>query len=141
MNKGKEIILLGDLNINMLSEENEIKNNLMGVYDLSNLIIDPTCFKRPSGTLIDPLIVKNRKRFYKPINVFCGFSDDHNLVGCITKLHVPPKKPRKKTYRSLKSFNETDVVLDVSRIPFHISIFLMMWEISIGQESGFLLRY
>ncbi len=120
MNKGKEIILLGDLNSNMLSEENEIKNNLMDVYDRSNLIIDPTCFKRPGGTLIDPLIVNNR-RFHKPINVFCGFSDHHNLVGCITKLHVPPQKPRKKTYRSLKSFNETDFVLDVSRIPFHIS--------------------
>ncbi len=98
MNKGKEIILLGDLNINMLSEENEIKNNLMDVYDLINLIIDPTCFKRPGGTLIDPPIVKNRKRFHKPINVFCGFSDHHNLEGCITKLHVPPQKPRKKTF-------------------------------------------
>ncbi len=49
MNKRKEIILLGDLNINMLSDENDIKNNLMDVYDLSNLIIDPTCFKRPGG--------------------------------------------------------------------------------------------
>ncbi len=98
----------------MLSEENEIKNNLMDVYDLSNLIIDPTCFKRSSGTLIDPLIVKNRKRCHKPINLFCGFSQHHNLVGCITKLHIPPQNPRKKTYRSLKSFNETDFVLDVS---------------------------
>ncbi len=42
-------------------------------------------------------------------------------MGCITKLHVPPQKPRKKTYRSLKSFNETDFVLDVSQITFHIS--------------------
>ncbi len=43
------------------------------------------------------------------------------MVGCITKLHIPPQKPRKKIYRSLKSFNETDFVLDVSRMPFHIS--------------------
>ncbi len=54
MNKGKENLLLGDLNINMLSEENEIKNNLMDVY---NLTIDPTCFKRPGGALINPLII------------------------------------------------------------------------------------
>ncbi len=67
MNKRKEIILLGDLNINMLSDENDIKNNLMDVYDLSNLIIDPTCYKMPGGTLIDPLLVENRKRFHKPI--------------------------------------------------------------------------
>ncbi len=93
MNKGKEIILLGDLDIDMLSVENEIKNNLMDVYDLSNVIIDPNCFKRPHGTLIYPIIVKNRKRFHKPINVFCGFSDYHNLVGYITKLHIPQQKP------------------------------------------------
>ncbi len=95
MNKGKEIILLGDLNNDMLSDENEIKNNLMDVYNLINLIIDPTCFKGLGGTLIHPIIVKNRKRFHTPINVFCGFSDHHNLVGCITKLHIPPQKPQK----------------------------------------------
>ncbi len=50
MNTGKEIILFRDLNIDMLSEENEFKNNLMDVYELSNPIIDPTCFKRPGGT-------------------------------------------------------------------------------------------
>ncbi len=68
----------------------------MDVYDLSNLIIDPTCYKMPGGTLIDPGIVKNRNRFHKPINVFCGFSDHHNLVGYITKLHIPPQKPRRR---------------------------------------------
>ncbi len=121
MNKCKDIILLGDLNIDMLSEENEIKNNLIDVFDLSNLITDPTCFMKLGGTLIDPLIVKNGKRFHKPINVFCGFSGHHNLVCCITKQHIPRQKPWKKTYISLKSFNETDFVLDVSQIPFHIS--------------------
>ncbi len=69
----------------------------------------------PRGTLI----VKNRKRFHKPINVFCGFSDHHNMVGCITKLHIPPQKPGKKVYRPLTSFNKIDFVLDVSQIPFH----------------------
>ncbi len=68
----------------------------MDIYDLSNLIIDPTCFKRPSRTLIDPLIVKNRKRFHEPINVFCGFSDHHNLVSCITKLQVPPQSHERR---------------------------------------------
>ncbi len=99
MNKGKEIILLGDLNINMLSEENEIKNNLMDVYDLRNLIIDPTCFKRSGGTLIDPLIVKNRKRFQKPINVFCGFSD---LGGLYNKTTCTTTKAMKEDLQIFK---------------------------------------
>ncbi len=85
MNKDKEIILSDDLNIDMLSEENEIKNNLMDVYHLSNLIIGPTCFKRRGGTLI----VKNRKRFHKAINVFCGFSDHHKPGGLLYNKTTP----------------------------------------------------
>ncbi len=41
MNKSKEIILLVALHSDMVIEENEIRNNLIDVHDLSNLIIDP----------------------------------------------------------------------------------------------------
>ncbi len=113
----------------------------MDAYDHRNLVIDSTCFKRPGGILIDPIIVKNRTRFHKPINVFCGLSDHHNLVSCMTKQHIPPQKPRKKAYRSLTSFSETNFVLDVSRIPFHISSIFDDVGICIGLESGFLLKF
>ena len=121
LNVGKEIILLGDLNIDMLCCENPLKNELCNVYDLSNLISEPTCFKKPEGTLLDPIIVRNRRRFQKSINVFCGYSDHHNLVGCITKLNLPPQKPRKVIYRSLKNFDQNVFKEEVSRIPFHVS--------------------
>ncbi len=47
---------------------------------------ETTCFKQPEGTLIDHIIVKSPRWFKKPINVFCGYSDFHNLVECITKV-------------------------------------------------------
>ncbi len=70
INKGKEIILLGDLNIDMSCEDILVKNELCDIYDLYNIISEPTCFRRPEGTLIDPIIVRSKKRFKKSINVF-----------------------------------------------------------------------
>ncbi len=100
IHKAHEVITLGDLNIDMLCESNDLKNDICDVYGLENIILEPTCFKNPEGTLVDTIMVKNSKRFKKPLNLFCGYSDWHHLIGCITKLHIPPPKPRKVKYRS-----------------------------------------
>ncbi len=120
ISKAKEIILLGDLNIDMTLPENALKNDLCDNYSLSNVITEPTCFKRPEGTLIDPIIVRNSRRFKRSVNVFCGFSDHHNFVACVTRAHVPLKKPRKIKYRSLKNFDSETFKQEVSYIPFHV---------------------
>ncbi len=80
---------------------------------------EPTCFKRPEGTRIGHIIVKNPRRFKTSINVFCGYSDLHNLVGCIRKLALPPQKPFRVIYKSYKNFNKENLTSDVSQIPFH----------------------
>ena len=122
--RSKEIILMGDLNIDTLNADNILQHDLSDMYGLTDLVKKPTCFKKPEGTLIDHILVRNPKRFKNNLNVFCGYSDWHNLVGCVTKLEVPPKKPLKITYRSYKNFNEENFRHEVSCIPFHIcSIF------------------
>ncbi len=124
LNKGKEIILFGDFNIDMLCKENILQNNLCDIYDLYNIVTSPTCFKKVEGSLVDPVIVRNKHRFYCHINLPCGYSDHHNMIGLITKLQVPPKKPQRIVYRNLKNFNEESYVKDIQNIPFHIcSIF------------------
>lgn len=118
---GKEIILLGDVNINMMNGNDKLTDDLCHVFGLKNLISGPTCFKVERGTLLDPVLVMNPKRFQNPINSHFGFSDFHNLVGCVTKLKVPPQKPTIVQYRSYKKFNEDDFSADVSSIPFQIT--------------------
>ena len=120
IHKGQEVLTIGDFNIDCLHAENEIKHGICDVYGLQNIVSEPTCFKTPEGTLVDIILVKNSKRFKKPINVFCGYSDWHHLIGCITKLHIPPPKPNKVTYRSFKNFDETLFKSEVQCIPFHI---------------------
>ncbi len=58
INKGKEIILLGDLNIDMSCEINLVKNELCDIYHLYNIISEATCFKvasKCSAPLLDHL--------------------------------------------------------------------------------------
>ncbi len=63
-------------------------------------MFEHTCFKMPEGTLIDPILARNAMGFKKSINVFCHYRHWHHMVGCITKLQIPPAKSHKVTYRS-----------------------------------------
>ena len=117
----KEVILLGDLNINMIKTPNIMSENVCDIYGLTNLIKSPTCYKSTSGTLLDPIIVINKSRFQKPINIRCGYSDWHNFVCCITKLQMPKVQPKTVRYRSYKNFDENVFANDVSKVPFHVN--------------------
>ena len=68
------------------------------VYNVRNLIKNPTCRKSTRGTLLDPVIVSNKNRFSTSFNLTCGFSDFHNLVGCVTKLTMPCQTQKKKHF-------------------------------------------
>ncbi len=104
ISKSQEIILLGDLNIDTLIEDNGPQHELYDIYNLEGFIAHPTCFKKPDGTLIDHIIVRNPKRFKKSINCFCAYSDYwHNIIACITKVHITPQTPVKVKYRSYKN--------------------------------------
>ena len=118
---GKEIILMGDVNIDMQTENDKLSTELCHTFGLTNLIKRPTCFKTERGTLLDPVLVMNPMRFQNPINIHFGYSDFHNLVGCVTKLKIPPSNPVTIKYRSYKHFDENKFNADVSFIPFHIN--------------------
>ena len=53
--EGKNIMCFGDLNINMLKENNYL-NNVFDLLGVKNMVKSPTCFKSITATLIDLLI-------------------------------------------------------------------------------------
>jgi hypothetical protein len=112
---------MGDVNIDMHNKRDIITAQIYDLYGASNLISKPTCFKKTEGTLIDPVIVSNKGRFQSPINEHCRYSDYHNMVGCVTKMHMPPQKPIGVTYRSYKDYSEERFLEDVSKIPLHVT--------------------
>lgn len=111
-----DIVCLGDINVDLSKENTKVSDEVIGIYDLHNLVTDPTCFKSKQGTLLDPIIVTNKKRFVHTFNLHCGFSDFHNIVGCVTKCHVKKQCPRTILYRSYRKFDEAAFKRDVSTI-------------------------
>jgi hypothetical protein len=112
----KDSILVGDININM-NEENMFEKNVCDVHALYNIVTGSTCFKGVSGTLLDPVVVSNKQKFYKPFNVTCGLSDFHNMVGCVTRTSLPKPKPFRLCYRSYKEFDQVKFQKAVDNIP------------------------
>ncbi len=91
------------------------------MYNLQNLITDPTCFKKQARTLIDnPILVKNHRKFKRSINVYCGFSDWHHMVGCITKVQQLTFNPLRITYRNYRNVDENAFKGDISQNPFEV---------------------
>jgi hypothetical protein len=117
---GNDIVLLGDLNVDMSDSDNIVDNEICDVYGLKNIIRSPTCFKSEKGTLLDPVLVSNASKFCMPFNEVCGASDWHNMVGCVTRVSCPVRKPFKIQYRSYKTFNECNFQNDVSLMPKQI---------------------
>ena len=71
--------LLGDLNINCLSNESKILTDVTDVYGLKNLIKEPTCFKSKNGTAIDLLFVSNHRRIFQTFNLLCFYIISDNI--------------------------------------------------------------
>ena len=117
---GDDLLVMGDFNIDMIKDNNVINDEICDVYGLKNIIKSATCFKSEKGTLIDPLLVSNTSKFCVPFNVMCGVSDWHNMVGCVTKIACPIKKPFNISYRSYKTFNETNFKGDINQIPSQV---------------------
>ena len=95
--------------------------DLCDLYDLKNLIKDPTYHKEATSTLLDNILVSNHRRYTGALNANFNLSDCHNLIGAATRLFAPIMKPRKIFYRSYKHFCEADYLTDLSFAPFHVA--------------------
>ena len=109
VNKYDNIVLAGDLNINLLDPNTDPNNHfsiLRDTFDLTNLVKTPTCYKSLKGTLLDLILTNKPNSFQKTIVCETGLSDCHMLVATTlrsTFIKLPPKTLK---YRSYKNFNE-----------------------------------
>ena len=118
--EAKNIILCGDLNINMMKENNCLAP-LFGALGVQNLVKDSTCFKGNTPTLLDLLVTNVPKRIQGVTCMDSELSDCHSMVLWATKLKVSVKRDRMVTYRSYKNFNELDYLYQLSTAPFHVA--------------------
>ena len=117
----KMCIVVGDINIDV-SPRNTVGNELhavMDIYNLKNVVKDPTCFKG-TPSLIDVIMTSNARRVGDVLNFNCGLSDFHNLVATCTKVEVHRSKAGPISYRSFRRFNDDDFREDMARIPVSV---------------------
>lgn len=105
-------MLIGDMNFNMLSDHCLLKD-LCDVYGYENVINSPTCFKSHTPTLIDVLLVTDKKRLFCGFSFDVGISDFHNLIGAALRKHIPGMKTKKVEYRKVKDVCYNQVRLDL----------------------------
>ena len=75
VNKYGNILLAGDVNINLLDPNSDTKNHFSGLRDtfaLTNLVKDKTCFKNKVGTLLDVILTNRPNSFRKTVTTETG---------------------------------------------------------------------
>ena len=113
-----DLVFWGDMN--SCPAKSPVISGLCDTYGLHNLIDQPTCFKGTTPTVIDIILVTNRKKYSGVLNCNCPVSDFHNFIGAATRRFALIRKPRHIFYRSYKHFDDTDFCKTVLSSPFHV---------------------
>ena len=115
-----EIILMGDLNINM-AEPDSCRaiafRDMLESFGLIQIINSPTRMTATTASILDLIIVSDAD-LVESSGVFpVGNISDHNMVSC--RLSLPSKNKVKHQWRrSFKSFSMELFLEDLYRVPF-----------------------
>ena len=114
---------MGDLNVNFLSNTRDTCaiEDILDVYNISNIIKVPTCYKATNPTLLDVILTNSPNRVASTLCVDTGISDFHLMTCPSTKFSYPGTIRTDITYRSYKRFDEVKFILDLSSAPFHVA--------------------
>ena len=97
------ILFLGDFNSQPL--ENCV-NDFCNVYNLSNLVKEPTCYKnRGNPSCIDLFLTNRPKYFQSTMTMETAISDFHKMIITVLKFFYKKQKPKIIHYRNYKTFN------------------------------------
>ena len=121
VNESLETVLLGDFNFDYTSPNAATKNfqRIANLFNLKQLITDPTRITQSSRTLID-LFFTSKPELYVSGVLPIGFSD-HSAIFGIRKLHrIPLPPPRIVEARNYKHYDPALFCEDLNSIPWDI---------------------
>ena len=110
--KYEHVVIIGDLNFNML--HTNALSDMCPVFNLTNIISEPTCHKSEQSSLIDVMLVSKRRKFIKGFSYNVGISDFHNIIGGILRLHRPPPPSKTIFFRNFAKVNYNAVKDDLA---------------------------
>ena len=104
-------IVLGDFNAEM---SNPHMSEFCALYNLTNLIKEPTCYKNVDKSTSIDLILTNHARCFQHSGIHeTGLSDFHKLTFTVLKMFYAKQKPRIIKYRDYKNFNNITFRMDL----------------------------
>ena len=137
--ENKEMYILGDLNCNLLQEKAHFNvptsklNSIYELYQLSQLINEPTRVTLTTSSLIDHVVTNTPEKISHSGVVHTGISD-HSLIYAIRKIRHFQKNDDFVEIRNMKNFNEKNFVNELLSQNWECIYFLgkdpnHMWEI------------
>ena len=103
MPKYENLLMLGDWNS---SVNEESMANFCEMYNLENLIKEPTCFKSTENPSSIDIILTNKKlSFQNTMTIETGLSDFHKMTVTVMKRFFKKKEPIRIIYHDKKNFN------------------------------------
>ena len=107
----ENIILIGDFNA--VSSDIALRE-FCSMYNLKNIITEPTCYKNPDNPSSIDVILTNRPRsFQESMTLETGLSDFHKIICTVLKSDFKKKDPILVNYRSYKHFDDLSFRTDL----------------------------
>ena len=103
LSKYENLLMLGDWN-SAVTEE--CMSQFCDMYDLENLIKEPTCFKSTENpSSIDVILTNKKSKFQNSRTVETGLSDFHKMTVTVMKNHFKKKEPIRIVYHDKSNFD------------------------------------
>ena len=111
LSKYENFIVLGDFNGEM---SNPHMSEFCALYNFTNLIKEPTCYKNVDKPTSIDHILTNHARCFQHSGIYeTGLSDFHKLTFTVLKMFYAKQKPRIIKYRDYKNVNKTTFRMDL----------------------------
>ena len=78
----------------------------MNLFDLKNLVREPTCFKSNNPRCIDLMLTNRGRNFQQTTAIETGLSDFHKMVVTVLKTSFDKQKPNVVNYRDYRNFRD-----------------------------------
>ena len=116
--KYENVVFLGDFNAGI--EETTMKL-FCESYNLTNLIKQATCFKKPGKPSCIDLILTNRPKYFQSTCVIeTGLSDFHRMTVSVLKMNFQKLPPRNISYRDFSNYHNAKFINSLTEVLFEV---------------------
>ena len=116
-------MVIGDINYDLLCpNKGKVLFDIIELFDLSNLVKEPTCYmKNCTPSLLDVILTNRKSLCMRTLNFSTGISDCHNMISTVINNTIPIQEKQKISYRSFKKLDIDALNEDIANIdlPLH----------------------